>query len=100
MFLLASGQPQHVISVILPMMCFMIGVGLVMPQSMAGALADYPHLAGSASGLLGFIQMGVAAIVGVFVGHGYDGTPFIMTSMIALMGLLTLVIYGWLLHRD
>lgn len=100
MFLLASGQPQHVISVILPMMCFMIGVGLVMPQSMAGALADYPHLAGSASGLLGFIQMGVAAIVGVFVGHGYDGTPFIMTSMIALMGLLTLVIYGWLLHRN
>lgn len=100
MFLFASGRPQNVVTVILPMMCFMVGVGLVMPQSMAGALVDYPHIAGSASGLLGFLQMGIAAIVGVFVGHGYDGTPFIMTSTIALMGLLTLVIYGLLIHRD
>lgn len=100
MFLFASGQPQHVISVILPMMCFMIGVGLVMPQSMAGALADYPHIAGSASGLLGFVQMSIAAIVGIFVGHGYDGTPFVMASTIALMGLLTLVFYGLFIHRD
>jgi len=78
----------------------LVGVGLVMPLSMAGALADYPHMAGSASGLLGFLQMSVAAIVGVFVGHGYDGTPFIMTSTIALMGMLTLVTYGWLIYRD
>ncbi len=99
MFLLASGQPQHVISVILPMMFFMVGVGLVMPQSMAGALVDYPHMAGSASGFLGFLQMSVAALVGVFVGHGYDGTPFIMASTIALMGLMTLVFYVWLVHR-
>jgi len=100
MFLFASGQPQNVVSVILPMMCFMVGVGLVMPQSMAGALVDYPHIAGSASGLLGFIQMTVAASVGVFVGHGYDGTPFTMSITIALMGFFTIGFYFLLLHRD
>ncbi|MCP4334428.1 MAG: multidrug effflux MFS transporter, partial [Gammaproteobacteria bacterium] len=60
MFIIALNQPEQVMSIILPMMIFMHGVGLVMPQSMAGAMANYPQMAGSASGLLGFIQMSVA----------------------------------------
>ena len=69
-----------------------------MPQSMAGALADYPHMAGSASGLLGFIQMSVAGLVGVAVGHGYDGTPVAMALAIAATGLVSLAVYLLLLH--
>ncbi|MCP4332691.1 MAG: multidrug effflux MFS transporter, partial [Gammaproteobacteria bacterium] len=78
---------------------FMHGVGLVMPQSMAGAMANYPQMAGSASGLLGFIQMSVAGLIGIAVGHGYDGTPVAMALAIALMGLLSLLTYLLLLHR-
>jgi len=70
-----------------------------MPQSMAGALANYPHMAGSASGMLGFIQMTSAAIAGIIVGHAYNGTPLIMSAMIALMGVMTLVFYYLLIHR-
>jgi len=86
---LALTDPVHVAAIIGPMMVFMCGVGLIMPQSMAGALANYPHMAGSASGLLGFVQMTTAALAGIFVGHGYDGTPLIMSATIALMGILT-----------
>ncbi len=73
---------------------FMAGVGTVMPQAMAGALAPFGHIAGTASSLLGFIQAGLAALVGVIVGHLHDGTPVTMVSSIALMGLL-----GWLSFR-
>lgn len=99
MLAIALNQPEQVMSIVLPMMIFMHGVGLVMPQSMAGALANYPHMAGSASGLLGFIQMTVAGLVGVAVGHGYNGTPVAMALAIAVMGLLSLVVYLLLLHR-
>jgi len=99
MLAFALDRPERVMSIVLPMMVFMHGVGLVMPQSMAGALADYPHIAGSASGLLGFIQMTVAGIVGVAVGHGYDGTPVAMALAVAATGLLSLLVYLLLLHR-
>ncbi len=99
MLAIALGRPEQVMSIVFPMMIFMLGVGLVMPQSMAGALADYPHMAGSASGLLGFTQMSVAGLVGVAVGHSYDGTPVAMALAIAVTGLLSLVVYLSLLHR-
>ena len=98
MLLLAMFNPSHVAFTIIPMMIFMLGVGLVMPQSMAGALANYPHIAGSASGLLGFTQMTISGLVGIVIGHNYDGTPMIMSSMIALMGVLAILSYLALIH--
>jgi DHA1 family bicyclomycin/chloramphenicol resistance-like MFS transporter len=38
-----------------------IGDGLSQPAAMASALSIYPRLAGTASGLMGFLQMAVAA---------------------------------------
>ena len=87
-----AGVPG-VLSVIGPMVLYMAGVGIVMPQSMAGALAAYPQMAGTASGLFGFIQMTIAALVGIIVGHSYNDTPIPMSAMIALMGFMTLCSY-------
>ncbi len=98
MLAIALNQPRQVMSIVAPMMLFMFGVGLVMPQSMAGALANYPHMAGSASGLLGFIQMSFAGLVGVYVGHGYDGTPVAMALAIAVAGFASLLVYLLLLR--
>ncbi len=100
MLILTGLNTQHVASIVIPMMFFMMGVGLVMPQSMAGALANYPQMAGSASGMLGFIQMSIAGIAGIIVGHGYNGTPLIMSIMIAFMGFLTLFFYYYLIQQD
>jgi len=80
-----------VVFIIAPMYFFMVGVGIVMPQTMAGALAPFPKLAGTASSLLGFLQSLTAAIVGTLVGHLYTGTPVVMTSSIALMGCLAFI---------
>lgn len=90
MALLALGQVHSVWAVILPHMLYMVGTGIVMPQAMAGALAPFPEIAGTSSALLGFIQMTLAAVVGVMVGQYHDGTPLSMALAIGLMGLLTL----------
>ena len=91
MLAFALAEVHHVAVIVLPQMIYLIGVGIVMPQSMAGALAPFPHMAGTASALLGFIQMSVAAGVGVLVGHYHDGSPLSMSLSIALMGIFTLI---------
>lgn len=70
---------------------YMVGVGMVMPQAMAGALAPFATIAGTASSLLGFIQSISAASVGMLVGHYHSGTPTTMAVSIATMAMLALL---------
>ena len=78
MAVLALSEVFNVWAVILPQALFMIGTGMVLPQTMAGALANFPSMAGSASALFGFTQMAVAAVAGMLVGHLHDGTSLVM----------------------
>lgn len=48
-------------AVVVPMLCYMIGFGLIMPNGITGAIAPFPERAGAASALLGFTQMTVSA---------------------------------------
>jgi len=80
-------------AVVGPHMLFMIGMGILMPQSMTGALAPNPHCAGSASSLFGFLQMSIAALVGGVVGQLHDGTSRTMAIAVALSGLLAVACY-------
>jgi DHA1 family bicyclomycin/chloramphenicol resistance-like MFS transporter len=54
---------------LLPLMVYMIGIGMASPNSQAGAIGPFPTAAGAASSLLGFLQMSVAALVGAVLGH-------------------------------
>ena len=87
---LAASQVYNVWAVVLPQALFMVGVGMVLPQTMAGALANFPQMAGSASALFGFTQMVVAAIVGALVGHFHDGTSLVMAGIIAACAIAAL----------
>lgn len=90
---IASNFPQHVASVVAPMFVFMISVGVVMPNSMAGAIGPFPKMAGAASAMMGFIQMAIAALVGASVGLMHDGTALPMCVAIALMGMSSFLTY-------
>jgi len=100
MALLAAMEVYHIAAIIIPHMLYMVGVGVVMPQSIAGALTPFPNMAGTASAFLGFIQMTFAAVVGILVGHSHDGTPRSMAYSIAFMGILTLASYLMLLRAN
>lgn len=77
---------ETVWSVLAPMVVYMAGVGLVLPNALAGALGPFPEKAGAASALSGFSQMAVAALVGIGVGAAFDGTARPMAVAIALSG--------------
>ncbi|UDL05212.1 multidrug effflux MFS transporter [Marinobacter sp. CA1] len=96
---LAMAEVFNVWAVIIPQAIFMTGVGMVLPQTMAGALANFPRMAGSASALFGFVQMTVAACVGALVGHLHTGTSLVMASIIAIAALAALVVYLLLVQR-
>lgn len=49
-------------AVIAPMMLFLFGMGLGVPSAMAGTLQGFPYIAGSASALMGFFQMGTGVL--------------------------------------
>ncbi|MCB1856963.1 MAG: multidrug effflux MFS transporter [Gammaproteobacteria bacterium] len=99
MAILAVAEVHSVWAVIVPQTLYMLGTGIVMPQSMAGALVPFPRMAGTASALLGFVQMGLAALIGIVVGHYHDGGPLSMSLAIGIMGLMTLICY-WLLRTS
>ncbi|MEQ8815536.1 MAG: multidrug effflux MFS transporter [Thalassobaculum sp.] len=80
-----------VATIVLPQIVAMFGVGLVFPNCQAGAIGPFPTMAGAASALLGFSQMGVAAAVGLGIGYAFDGTARPMATGIALASLLTLL---------
>lgn len=80
-------------AVILPQMIFMIGVGMILPQTMSGALAPFPHMAGSASAIFGFVQMACAAGAGILVGQLHNGTSQTMATIIAACAAAAAIAY-------
>lgn len=61
--------------VVVPLFLFLSCMGLIGANSMAGALADHPQIAGAASALSGFAQFAVGAVAGMIVAASADGTP-------------------------
>lgn len=88
----------NVASIIIPVAIFMVGTGLAMPNAQAGAIGPFPRMAGAASALLGFCQMGLAALVGIAVGHGSGESALTMMAAIALVALGGALAY-WLVVR-
>jgi DHA1 family bicyclomycin/chloramphenicol resistance-like MFS transporter len=52
---------RSIAAILGPMFFCTVATGLVMPNAIAKALAPYPAMAGSASALMGFVQMTLAA---------------------------------------
>ncbi|MDX1756959.1 MAG: multidrug effflux MFS transporter [Marinobacter sp.] len=96
---LAVAEVFTVWAVVVPQALVMMGVGMALPQTMAGALANFPRMAGSASALFGFSQMTVAATVGALVGHFYTGTSLVMALVVAVATVTALAAYLLLVQR-
>lgn len=91
MLVLSLAGAHSVAAVIVPQFFYMLAVGMIMPLTMAGALAPFPHMAGAASALLGTTQMLIAAAHGGLVAHLYSGTPTVMAAGIAVAGSVAFV---------
>ncbi len=71
---LAAAGIETAWSILAPVVAITTGFGIALPAATAGALDRHPAQAGLASALLGFIQIGAAAIgtavAGAVLGHG------------------------------
>ena len=76
----------------IPMALYLCGLGLAMPQSMAGALMPFPERAGAASSLLGFLQQATASAIGIVVGQMLGSSALPLAAIIAAMGVLALAL--------
>jgi len=86
------------LSLVLPVAIFLCGFGMVLPQSIAGAITPFPERAGAASSLFGFVQQTGAAVCGALVASLIDSNAWPMVGAIALMGCITLVM--WIATRE
>ncbi len=87
-------------AVIAPMMVFLAGMGIVLPNGMAGAMAPFPRAAGAASALMGFTQMAVAAGASLIAGRLPYQTQLAMAVLIFGLSLLALVLFVSLVWRN
>jgi len=94
---LLASRPWLPIALFGPMLGAAFANGLTVPNAQAGAISVDPLLAGSASGLAGFLQMFTAALVSQAVGALQNGTPYPMLAFMTACAALSLV--GFLLPR-
>ncbi len=80
--------------VIGPMIFVCCGSGLITPSAAAGSLGVDPRIAGAASGLGSFIQIGGAALATAALTLGRSGSPLTLAIVIAVAGLCCVTAFG------
>lgn len=78
---------------------FLATMGMVSPNSSAGAMATQKQSAGSGSALLGTLQFTAAASASALVSKLHDGTIMPMVGIISFCGILSLVIHRVMIVR-
>ena len=72
---------------------FLCCQGFIFPNASALSMAPFGHNAGSASALMGFIQMSIGALMSAVVSVFQDGTALPMTGVMAVCSLSASLLY-------
>jgi len=81
-------------AIVVSLFLYVSTIGAVMPLTAARAMAPPGAIAGNASALMGTLQFGSGALVGVALGALQNGTALPMALVVALCGM-----GGWLVRR-
>jgi MFS transporter, DHA1 family, multidrug resistance protein len=92
----AAGIPG--VWLVAAMALYLAGLGLAMPQAMAGALTPFPDRAGTAASLMGLVQQTVAAVVAAVIGGYLGHSAWPVTGVVLAMSCLTFLL--WALTRQ
>jgi DHA1 family bicyclomycin/chloramphenicol resistance-like MFS transporter len=89
--LLLFREPSF-LRVMAPVACYAFGIAFVLPAMTTAALAPFPRIAGAASSMMGFLQMGSGLVVGSL--GALLGDPVLaMGALIPLMGATACLLY-------
>ena len=92
LLLLGFNQP---LALFLPIALATFGNGITLPNAQAAAINEFPKLAGSASGLTGFLQMGFSAVAAQFVAVIYNGTVHPLLLLMLGASIASLLFFRW-----
>jgi DHA1 family bicyclomycin/chloramphenicol resistance-like MFS transporter len=96
--LLGFSQP---LALFLPIALATFGNGITLPNAQAAAINQFPKLAGSASGLTGFLQMAFSAVAAQFVAVIYNGTVYPLLLLMLSASVASLLFFRWgLANKD
>jgi MFS transporter, DHA1 family, multidrug resistance protein len=79
---------------IVMMAIYLAGLGLAMPQAMAGALTPFPERAGMAASLLGVVQQSAAAAAAAVIGAYLGPSAWPLAAAVFAGGWLTLLVWA------
>lgn len=88
-------------TIFVPQTAIALANGVLLPNAIAGAVSVRPRAAGAASGITGFLQMGVGALAAQLVGHLLAGaaTALPMGLVMSGCGLASFLSYALLVRR-
>jgi len=86
-------------SIVAPMFFYGIAHGMIQPPAQAGAMAPFPHSAGAAAALMGFVMMVAAALVGFWIGASYDGTMLPLSFTVCAASLASALVAFTVVRR-
>ncbi len=89
--LLGFKQP---VALFAPIALAVFGNGITLPNAQAAAINEFPQVAGSASGLTGFLQMAVSAVAAQSVALIFNGTAFPLLLMMFAAASLSLLCFN------
>lgn len=84
---------NHPLALFLPIALAIFGNGLTLPNAQAAAINEFPRFAGSASGLTGFLQMGLSSIAAQLVAIIYNGTTYPLLLLMLCASLMSLLCF-------
>jgi len=85
------------LSIIVPMSIIAAGNGFLLPLGTSSGLSRNSKISGTASGFLGFLQLGTAALCATLVGHFTNGSAFHLALFITGIGIVLLTSYIYLI---
>ena len=86
--------------IFLPQLVMSFGNGMLLPNSIAGAVSVRPQAAGTASGVTGFVQMAIGAAAAQFASHvlAEAMTPLPMAMVMLIFAVATAAAFGLLVR--
>jgi len=84
-FVYAAVPGWEIATIFLPQIIIGFGNGLLLPTSVAGAVSVRPQVAGTASGMTGFIQMTIGAIAAQLSGQIIAGASNAMPMLLLML---------------
>jgi len=94
-FLATALEPQSFAASIAAMSLLTLGNGFLLPLGTSGAVTCVPALAGSASGLMGALQISAAAIAAQCIGPLSMHQPGRFCVVMGLVGICGFTLFRW-----